>query len=144
MTQPETLTAADIDSHVGGRLRAIRRYAGMSQSGLADRLGITFQQVQKYEKGSNRVSASKLYEAAAVLRVEPGAFFDGLPATTEDADGETTRDPLALLLCGRENVAQAARVLSTLDAKKRAMLIDLITALAGRENDDEETVPDAA
>lgn len=73
-----TLTPAAIDAHVGARLRLLRRAAGLSQEALAEPLGLTFQQVQKYERGANRVSASKLWEIAAILGVEVSAFFDGL------------------------------------------------------------------
>jgi transcriptional regulator with XRE-family HTH domain len=75
-----------VDLHVGARIRVLRRSLGMSQNTLAKQLGLTFQQVQKYERGSNRVSASKLYEIARVFSVPPADFFDGLPSTT----GETT------------------------------------------------------
>lgn len=67
-----------VDVHVGQRIRARRRIIGVSQSTVAAALGVTFQQVQKYEIASNRVSASALFEIAQVLRVAPGYFFDGL------------------------------------------------------------------
>jgi transcriptional regulator with XRE-family HTH domain len=67
-----------IDVHVGRRVRLRRKELGFSQERLAEGLGLTFQQVQKYERGANRVSASKLYEMARVLRVAIGYFFEGL------------------------------------------------------------------
>ena len=67
-----------VDLHVGARIRMRRRFIGMSQQSLADTLGLTFQQVQKYERGSNRVSASKLYEIARALGVGTSYFFEGL------------------------------------------------------------------
>jgi transcriptional regulator with XRE-family HTH domain len=67
-----------IDVHVGARLKARRRQRGMSQTDLADALGLTFQQVQKYERGQNRLSASALWRAAAAVEVPIGFFFDGL------------------------------------------------------------------
>src|SRR5260370_32951057 len=72
-----------IDLHAGARIRMRRRMQGMSQERLADALGLTFQQVQKYERGANRVSASKLYEIAASLKTPVAYFFEGLadPAT---------------------------------------------------------------
>lgn len=74
---------AQVDIHVGNRLRLRRRQLGMSQERLAYGLGLTFQQIQKYERGANRISASKLYEAARCLKVPVSHFFDGLahPAT---------------------------------------------------------------
>lgn len=66
-----------VDVHVGQRIRALRVQRGLSQQSLADAAGLTFQQVQKYEKGTNRVSASRLAEFAQVLGVEVGNFFEG-------------------------------------------------------------------
>jgi transcriptional regulator with XRE-family HTH domain len=67
-----------IDSHVGGKLRQKRLEYGMTQEDLAKLVGVTFQQIQKYEKGQNRVSYSKLYEIAAILKIDISYFFDGL------------------------------------------------------------------
>jgi transcriptional regulator with XRE-family HTH domain len=67
-----------VDVIVGGRVRAARIASGMSQGALAEAIGVTFQQVQKYENGSNRVSASKLVEIATVLRVSATSFLVGL------------------------------------------------------------------
>ena len=68
-----------VDKHVGSRVRMRRKMLNMSQGKLADPLGVTFQQVQKYEKGSNRISASRLQEAARILRVPVPFFFEGAP-----------------------------------------------------------------
>ena len=68
-----------VDLHVGTRLRLRRKLLGMSLSTLADAVGLTFQQIQKYENGSNRVSASKLFEFAGALDVPVGFFFEGAP-----------------------------------------------------------------
>src|SRR5262245_52045921 len=67
-----------VDLYVGGRIRMRRRSMGVSQQKLADDLDLTFQQVQKYERGVNRVSASKLYEIAKSLKTPISFFFDGL------------------------------------------------------------------
>ena len=67
-----------IDRHVGLRLRSLRELNGLSQKGLAKKLGVSFQQVQKYESGANRLSASKLWVASWALKVEPSYFFEGL------------------------------------------------------------------
>ncbi len=68
-----------IDIHVGRRIRARRMAALISQETLARALGVTFQQVQKYEKGTNRVSASRIQQTAGALGVTPAYFFEGLP-----------------------------------------------------------------
>ena len=67
-----------VDAHVGARIRLRRKLLGLSQQDLAHRLGLTFQQVQKYERGVNRVSASKLYQTAQVLQASVTHFFEGL------------------------------------------------------------------
>jgi transcriptional regulator with XRE-family HTH domain len=74
-----------IDVHVGNRIRMRRMLVGMSQDKLSETLGVTFQQLQKYEKGSNRVSASRLYRLAQVLGVPVQYFFEGLPKGAEEA-----------------------------------------------------------
>jgi len=70
--------AHPVDTHVGKRLREQRTKVGMSQEALAQTSGITFQQVQKYERGANRLSASRIYEFAMVLGVSVAYFFEGL------------------------------------------------------------------
>jgi len=76
------IVAADgpdpIDAHVGARLRARRALLGLTQTALAAKIGVSFQQVQKYERGANRVSASQLWRAAEALQVELTYFFEGL------------------------------------------------------------------
>lgn len=75
-----------VDAHVGGRVRLRRTYLGFSQERLANSLGLTFQQIQKYERGMNRISASKLFELAVLLDVPVGFFFEG----AEDAVGRAS------------------------------------------------------
>lgn len=73
------------DQHVGNRLRLRRQVMGYSQEKLAEALGITFQQVQKYESGANRISASRLWDAAKELECTTSYFFEGLDDPSEDA-----------------------------------------------------------
>jgi len=73
-----------VDLHVGARIRMRRKILGVSQERLAEDLGLTFQQVQKYERGANRVSASKLYEIARSLQSPVAYFFEGLADPTTD------------------------------------------------------------
>jgi transcriptional regulator with XRE-family HTH domain len=79
MIMTEETRAHPVDLHVGQRIRRARKDRHMSQGDLATALGITFQQVQKYERGANRISASKLYDAARALEVTIPYFFEGLP-----------------------------------------------------------------
>src|SRR5436853_7717475 len=75
-----------IDKHVGSRVRMQRMMLGMSQEKLGDALGLTFQQVQKYEKGTNRIGASRLQHICRILQVPVSFFFDGAP----EIPGQTT------------------------------------------------------
>jgi transcriptional regulator with XRE-family HTH domain len=72
-----------IDAHVGRRLFALRKARGLTQKQLADRLGLTHKQVQKYEKGSNRMTAVTLFEIACILQAPVGDFFAGLPGAAQ-------------------------------------------------------------
>jgi len=74
-----------VDIHVGGRVRLRRTMLGMSQEKLGEALGLTFQQVQKYERGTNRIGSSRLFELSKVLDVPITFFFDEMPAETADA-----------------------------------------------------------
>lgn len=80
---PGGLNRSKIDVHVGARIQLRRAIIGMSQTGLADLLGVSFQQVQKYESGMNRVSASRLYSIAGALRIPVGFFFGDIDSDTE-------------------------------------------------------------
>lgn len=74
-----------VDKHVGNRMRERRILAGMSQEKIAGYLGITFQQVQKYERGANRIGCSRLWDIACVLKCSPAYFFEGMPASVYGA-----------------------------------------------------------
>ena len=74
-----------VDEHVGARIKALRKTAGMSQEALATQVGVSFQQLQKYERGANRVSASKLFDIAEVLGVDISVFFEGLQSRAKPA-----------------------------------------------------------
>ncbi len=95
----------EVDVFVGQRLRELRMLAGLSQSDVAAALGLTFQQLQKYERGFNRVSASRLYKLAQFFRVPVSVFFEGLDVrptpegeAVEETDAGTLRSREALML----------------------------------------------
>jgi len=71
-------TATEVDVFVGARLKALRKSAGMTQTDLANQIGVTFQQVQKYERGTNRIGASRLWSLCKVFNVKPDRFFEGV------------------------------------------------------------------
>jgi transcriptional regulator with XRE-family HTH domain len=76
--------AQDIDRHIGGRLRERRVMNGLTQQGLADLIGVTYQQAHKYENGVNRIAAGRLYTIAQVLDVDVGYFFEGLESAARN------------------------------------------------------------
>ena len=82
----------DFDRHVGQRIRERRIVLGLSQTDVADGLGISFQQFQKYERGFNRVSAGRLYGCAQLLGVRPEYFFEGLERSDSGTPDETESD----------------------------------------------------
>lgn len=84
-----------VDIHVGQRIKEIRTVRGLTQSNVAEQLGISFQQLQKYETGANRVSASRMFELSKLLKVSPSFFFEGLEGESYESmpamDMETAR-----------------------------------------------------
>ena len=125
------------DKHVGSRVRMRRLMCDMSQTILADALGVTFQQVQKYEKGTNRISASRLQQMARVLQVSVPFFFEGLPSysskTREPADALslsyvstflTTSDGLKLI--------KAYSQIKSRELQRR--IVYLVEAIAGADD----------
>ena len=117
-----------IDLHVGSRLRYRRLSLGMSQEALADAVGLRFQQIQKYEKGQNRIGASRLYRLALALKVPLGYFFEGLPETP-DVDLDAIRRPLEFLGTP-EGLELASSFMRISDAATRRKLLDLVRSLA--------------
>ncbi len=117
-----------VDEHVGARLRQLRKSIKLSQSGLAERLGLTFQQVQKYERGTNRISASKLHDAAQVLNVAVADFFEGLPGTASaGATPGAAVDP-----AHESDLQRLIRLYEGTPAADRRRLIDVVEAMARR------------
>lgn len=115
------------DQHVGVRLRMRRREAGLTQAALAEALGLTFQQIQKYERGVNRVSASKLFEAAHVLGVSVGYFFEGLPTPVETSEAPR-HDPM-LAFAKLSEAPEIMALFTRLEGPLRRRMLDLARAL---------------
>lgn len=111
-----------VDTHVGQRLRTLRNLRGLTQVDIAKVAGISFQQIQKYELGRNRISASKLFEIATALDVAPSYFFDGLEAPGESADIAPHSPEEAALLANFRALDKSTRaaVSNILDAAAKA------------------------
>ncbi|MEM7046627.1 MAG: helix-turn-helix transcriptional regulator [Pseudomonadota bacterium] len=88
-TTPPKGTPHPADVYVGARLRLGRTLLGMSQEALAQAIGVTFQQVQKYERGTNRISAGRLYRLSKILSTDVEYFFDGLDSNAINTQGKT-------------------------------------------------------
>ena len=121
-----------IDVHVGNRIRMRRQFTGMSQEKLGELLGITFQQVQKYEKGSNRISASRLYLTAKVLGVPVQFFFDDVPGIeNRDGFGEAREEDTVLSsLMNAEGVVLAKAFREASSAGKRKLIATIARLIA--------------
>lgn len=126
------------DVHVGSRIRLRRNMLGMSQEKLGENLGITFQQIQKYEKGTNRVGASRLQAISEVLGVPVSFLFEDVPNQDMAARGlaEDASATLALDFATSTEGLQLNRAFVKIgDAKVRRKIIDLVKALAAGEAD---------
>ncbi len=123
-----------IDIHVGSRIRLRRNMLGMSQEKLGENLGITFQQIQKYEKGTNRVGASRLQAIASILGVPVAFFFEDAPG--QEASGnrgfaEDSSMAFAVEFCGSPEGLQLNRAFVKItDMKVRRKIIELVKSLS--------------
>jgi transcriptional regulator with XRE-family HTH domain len=124
-----------IDRHVGSRVRMRRMIVGMSQEKLGEALGLTFQQVQKYEKGTNRIGASRLQQIAKVLGVPIEFFFEGAPNVSSQGVVASDVAPgyVADFLSTSEGVQLTRAFVRITDPNVRRRLISLVKALAGDE-----------
>ncbi len=120
-----------IDKHVGSRLKMRRILTGLSQEKLGDALGLTFQQVQKYEKGANRIGASRLLAIARVLGVGVDYFYEGLPnENAEDSAGTAVLPPNDLFLISPDNLHLLQQFCQIKDAKVRKQIVDLVESIS--------------
>jgi transcriptional regulator with XRE-family HTH domain len=127
-----------IDIHVGGRVRLRRMMLGMSQEKLGENLGITFQQIQKYEKGTNRIGASRLQHIARVLTVPVSFFFEDAPGAPGEAPGlaeEKQTSHVVDFLSTSEGIQLNKAFVRIKDPKLRRRVIDLVRSMAGEEED---------
>src|SRR4249919_3360218 len=121
-----------IDKHVGSRVRMRRMMLGMSQEKLGDALGLTFQQVQKYEKGTNRIGASRLQQIAQILQVPVSFFFEGAPHSTSGGMSEAPSPAyVADFLATSDGLSLTKAFMRIKSNKLRRRIVDLVEQIAG-------------
>lgn len=125
-----------VDVHVGGRVKLRRLVLGLSQESLGNSLGLTFQQVQKYEKGVNRIGASRMFEISKLLEVPVQFFFEEFGDSQSSAHGfseEAAADPVMGLLSSSEGI-QLCRYFSGIkDPVVKKRVLDLVKSIAETE-----------
>src|SRR4051794_25172225 len=125
-----------VDKYVGSRVRMRRIMLGMSQEKLGEALGLTFQQVQKYEKGTNRVGASRLQQISEILQVPVSFLFEGGPTggTANQGFGEAQSPAyVSDFLATSEGLALTRAFTRISDAKLRRSIVDMVEQIAARE-----------
>jgi transcriptional regulator with XRE-family HTH domain len=124
-----------IDKHVGSRVRMRRMMLSMSQEKLGGALGLTFQQVQKYEKGTNRIGASRLQQISHILQVPVAFFFEGAP-TSHPPGGGMSEAPspsyVSDFLATSDGLALTKAFMEIKEPKLRRRIVDLVEEIAGR------------
>jgi transcriptional regulator with XRE-family HTH domain len=124
-----------VDKHVGSRVRMRRLMLGMSQEELGDKLGISFQQVQKYEKGTNRISASRLHEMSEILQVPVPFFFDGAPRIAgHSGKGAPSPAYVSDFLANADGLKLARAFMQIGEAKLRRSLVRLVEQIGGDDD----------
>ncbi len=122
-----------IDKHVGSRLRMRRKMLGMSQEKLGEALKITFQQVQKYEKGTNRIGASRLQQISHILQVPVAFFFEGAPSVPGTPQAtETAPSPAYVtdFLATSDGLALIKAFMRIKNAKLKRCIVELVEEIA--------------
>lgn len=119
-----------VDVHVGNRIKTRRMMLNFSQTVLAKHCGITFQQIQKYEKGANRVSVSRLQEFAKLLDVPASFFFEGLPSYGPKKNKAAADDLARQLLSTREGIDLTRAFISINDKSLRRSIVSLVEQIA--------------
>jgi transcriptional regulator with XRE-family HTH domain len=130
-----------IDTHVGSRVRMRRVEVDMPQQILGGHLGLTFQQIQKYEKGMNRIGASRLQQIGKILEVPVAFFFEGAPDGWEGASRDRTPNVFLDLLGTRDGQALALSFAKIKDVTLRRSIVDLVRRLACLDASEPSSTP---
>jgi len=123
-------TGANIDVHLGKRLRRRRRLLGLTQQQLAGACGVRFQQIQKYECGANRISAARLWQLSEALEVPVGYFYDGLSEEQRTEAAQVDAEPKSEMFARKETL-DLIRAYYQLSERPRRRLLDLAKSLNG-------------
>jgi transcriptional regulator with XRE-family HTH domain len=138
-TRKMTKKAPDpTDKHVGSRVRMRRMMLGMSQEKLGDALSLTFQQVQKYEKGTNRIGASRLQQISRILQVPPAFFFEGAPNSgmmADDLEAAPSPTYVSDFLATSDGLSLTKAFMRIPDPKLRRRIVDLVQQIAGEDTE---------
>jgi transcriptional regulator with XRE-family HTH domain len=124
-----------VDRHVGRRVCEKRIGLGYNQSDLGRALGLTFQQIQKYEKGANRISASKLWDIARFFKVDIGYFFEGLAVQPGVAEGDASA--FAHDFPATRYTIEIARLAPALPTRKQKLVLEMVREMAGVPGDED-------
>jgi transcriptional regulator with XRE-family HTH domain len=127
-----------IDKHVGSRVRMRRMMLNMSQEKLGDALGLTFQQVQKYEKGTNRIGASRLQQISGILQVPVSFFFEGAPHLPGHSHAGMSEAPspayVSDFLATSDGLSLVKAFMRIKSGKMRRRIVELVEQIAGSED----------
>ena len=127
-----------VDKHVGSRVRMRRMMLGMSQEKLGDALGLTFQQVQKYEKGTNRIGASRLQQISQILQVQVSFFFEGAPVSPGQTPGlaeDASPEYMTSFLASSDGLNLVKAFTQIRSAKLRRRIVDLVEEMAAESEE---------
>lgn len=141
--EPSVRRPSEVDVHVGARVRVRRRLLGMTQERLAELIEVTFQQVQKYERGANRISASKLFAIAGALDAPISYFFDGLEGPSQSVEAESREQVIQAFLQTQEGLELAQVFPRIARGPLRRRVLELVRA-AVEEEEDEASGADGA
>jgi len=122
--------ANSIDAHVAGRLRSYRRQLGMSQADVAKKLGVTFQQIQKYEAGINRVGAGRLFQLACLYGMPVQEFFPRGLVSADCAKRTANIDEIAAFAASAEGLRLCEAFIKIANTKQRRVVLSLIEDMA--------------
>jgi transcriptional regulator with XRE-family HTH domain len=133
--------ANPVDAQVGSRVRLRRMLIGMSQERLGELLGLTFQQVQKYEKGVNRIGAGRLFDVARILGVPIDYFYESVSSQLTGARGFSENEsspPVMEFVSSGEGLQLSLAFMRIKDPKVRKRVLDLVKSLAEEKDEDDE------